>query len=109
MSRKQFKDHNWNELADTLKAVAHAERLAIIHLICNSSMTGIEVKNIYSVLNLEQSTASRHLGIMRKGGLLTREVKKGKIFYGLNTQNKVTLCLKEMLTEKIRTMKVLKV
>lgn len=102
MRKKQFKirDRDWNELADTLKSVAHSERLAIIHLMCNCGSGQIEVKNIYSALHLEQSTTSRHLGIMRKGGLLKREVKKGKTYYGFNSQNDTALCLKEMLTEK---------
>lgn len=93
------KDHGWNELADTLKSVAHSERLAIIHLMCNCGSGQLEVKNIYSTLHLEQSTTSRHLGIMKKGGILKREVKRGKTYYGFNSQNNTALCLKEMLTE----------
>jgi predicted transcriptional regulator len=100
--KKQVKarDHDWNELADTLKSVAHSERLAIIHLMCNCGDDQLEVKNIYNALHLEQSTTSRHLSIMKKGGLLKREVKKGKTYYGFNSQNNTAICLKEMLTEK---------
>jgi predicted transcriptional regulator len=99
--KKQFKTrkHDWNELADNLKSVAHCERLAIIHLMCNCGADQLEVKNIYSTLRLEQSTTSRHLSIMKKGGLLKREVKKGKTYYGFNLKNSIALCLKEMLTE----------
>lgn len=102
MRKKQpkIRDRDWNELADTLKSVAHSERLAIIHLMCNCGFGQLEVKNIYSELHLEQSRTSRHLGIMKKGGLLKREVKKGKTYYGFNSQNNIALCLKEMLTEK---------
>lgn len=101
IKKKQLKtkNHDWNELADTLKSVAHSERLAIIHLLCNCGSDQIEVKNIYSELHLEQSKTSRHLGIMKKGGLLKREVKKGKTYYGFNPQNDTALCLKEILTE----------
>ena len=99
--KKQVKtwDRDWNELADTLKSVAHSERLAIIHLMCNCGADQLEVKNIYNTLHLEQSTTSRHLSIMKKGGLLKREVKKGKTYYRFNSQNSTALCLKNMLTE----------
>jgi predicted transcriptional regulator len=101
MSKKQFKarDNDWNELADALKSVAHSERLAIIHLMCICGSDQVEVKNIYSTLHLEQSTTSRHLSIMRKGGVLKREVKKGKTYYGFNSQSNTALCLKEMLAD----------
>lgn len=101
MTKKFLKipKRDWSELADTLKSVAHFERLAIIHLICNCGAHQLEVKDIYLALHLEQPTTSRHLTIMKKGRLLKREVKKGKTFYGFNTQNDTALFLKEMLTE----------
>lgn len=101
MSKKLSKTrkHDWNELADTLKSVAHCDRLAIVHLMCNCGSDQLEVKTIYNALHLEQSTTSRHLNIMKKGGLLEREVKNGKTYYGFNSQNKTTLCLKGMLTD----------
>ena len=103
MAKRQLKalNRDWNELADTLKSVAHSERLSIIHLICNCGCEQLEVKNIYSTLHLTQSTTSRHLSIMRKGGLLKRVVKKCKTYYGFNPQNNTAFCLKEMLMEKI--------
>lgn len=100
MGKKQLKPekYDWNELADTLKSVAHCDRLAIIHLLCNCGHDQLEVKSIYNALHLEQSTTSRHLNIMKKAGLLKREVKKGKTYYGLNAENNTALCLKEMVT-----------
>ncbi len=95
----KIRDHDLNELADALKSVAHAERLAIIYLLCNNGNDDLEVKNIYNTLNLAQSTTSRHLSIMKKGGLLKREVKKGKTYYRFNPQNNTAVCLKEMLKE----------
>lgn len=101
MAKKRFntRNHDWEELADTLKSVAHSERLTIIYMLCNCGCDQLEVKNIYSTLHLGQPTTSRHLIIMRKGGLLKREVKKGKTYYGLNSQSNTALCLKEMLTD----------
>lgn len=94
---KKRSGHDLDELADTLKSVAHVERLSIIHLLCNNGNDPLEVKDIYNTLKLAQSTTSRHLSIMKKGGLLKREVKRGKTYYGFNPQNDTAVCLKEML------------
>ncbi|MEO5599377.1 MAG: ArsR family transcriptional regulator [Cyclobacteriaceae bacterium] len=88
-----------DELADTLKSVAHPERLAILHLICSGDCNPLVVRNIYSTLHLDQSTTSRHLGIMKKVRLLKREVKKGKTYYGFNTENNTAQCIKQLLTD----------
>ena len=101
MSKAQLKTtvHDLSELADTLKSVAHADRLAIMHLLCSSSYDQLEVKSIYSALNLSQSTVSRHLSIMKSGGLLKSQVSKGKTYYRLNWQSSTAVCLREMLTK----------
>ncbi|HEX8039224.1 MAG TPA: winged helix-turn-helix domain-containing protein [Chryseosolibacter sp.] len=99
MAKMLFKTNGdaLSALADTLKAVAHTERLAIIHLLCSSRTSALEVKSIYKSLNLTQSTTSRHLSMMKKGGLLKREVNKGKTYYSFNLENRAAVCLKEML------------
>ncbi len=91
-------EKDWNGLADTLKSVAHVERLAVLDLIWHCGSDQLMVKNIYGTLHLDQSTASRHLGIMKKCGLLKREVKKGKTYYGFNSSNPTAQFLKEFLT-----------
>ncbi|MEO7991505.1 MAG: ArsR family transcriptional regulator [Chryseolinea sp.] len=90
---------DWSDLAEALKSTAHPERLAILHLMCNCGCDKIMVKDIYSTLHLEQSITSRHLGIMRKSGVLKREIKKGKTFYRFNKDNLTTNCIKKLLTE----------
>ncbi len=92
-------DIPWNDLAEAMKSVAHSERLAILHLMCNCGYNQMMVKNIYETLHLEQSITSRHLGIMRKSGLLKREVKEGKILYSFNKDNLAAQCMKRLLTE----------
>lgn len=88
---------NWEEIADALKSVAHSERLAILNMLCNCGCDQVMVKDIYDKLHLDQSSTSRHLGIMKKGGLLKREVKKGKTYYGMNTSNSTARCLTELI------------
>ncbi len=88
---------NWEEIADALKSVAHSGRLAILNMLCNCGCDLVMVKDIYHKLHLDQSSTSRNLGIMKKGGLLKREVKKGKTYYGMNNSNFTARCLTEML------------
>lgn len=89
---------DWNDLAEAMKSAAHPERLAILHLMSSSGSDQIMVKNIYGALHLEQSITSRHLGIMKKSGLLKREVKGGKTFYRFNSDNQTAQCIKKLLT-----------
>jgi DNA-binding transcriptional ArsR family regulator len=97
INRKSETD--WTELADAMKSTAHPERLAILHLMCNCGCDQIMVKDIYSTLNLEQSITSRHLGIMKKSGVLKRDIKDGRTFYRFNKDNLTAQCIKKLLTE----------
>lgn len=90
---------NWNGLAEAMKSMAHPERLAILHLMCNCGGDQIMVKDIYETLHLEQSITSRHLGIMKKGGLLKRVIRDGKVFYGFDRDSLTAQCVKRLLTE----------
>lgn len=90
---------DFNNLAEAFKSIGHPERLAILYLMCNCGCDQVMVKNIYETLQLEQSITSRHLGIMKKGRLLKREVKGGKTLYGFNTESLAAQCIKKILTE----------
>lgn len=91
---------DWNDLAEELKSVAHPERLAILHLMSNCGCDQMKVKGIYEQLHLEQSITSRHLGIMKKSGLLKREIQEGKTFYYFNRDNRTAQSIKKLLTER---------
>ena len=88
---------DWNDFAETLKSAAHPERIAILHLMCNCGSNQMMVKEIYEKLLLAQSITSRHLGIMKKSGLLRRQIKEGKIFYRFNKDNPVAQCIRKFL------------
>jgi DNA-binding transcriptional ArsR family regulator len=96
---KTTQEPYWGDLAEALKSTAHPERLAILHLMCNCGCDEIMVKDIYGALHLEQSITSRHLGIMKKAGVLKREIKEGKTFYRFNKKNLTAQCIKKLLTE----------
>ena len=93
---KVFKIRNdVNDLADMIKSIAHPERLQILNLMCNSGSAGpgrLSVKNIYETLKLEQSIVSRHLGIMKRGGFLKKEVEGRKTYYCLNEKSPAYTC-----------------
>lgn len=96
---KTKSDTDWVDLTDGLKSIAHPERLAILHLLCNCGSDQIMVKNIYEALHLEQPITSRHLSLMKKGGVLKREIKEGRTFYRFNKDNRTAQCIKKLLTE----------
>ena len=76
-------------LAEVLKSVAHSERIAILNLICNSKEKRMMVKNIYELLEMEQPIVSRHLGILKRSGVLEREAEGASTFYSLSKNNKM--------------------
>lgn len=67
--------------ASMLKAIAHPMRIAILtHLEDGKKLT---VTEIHSLLNIEQSTASHHLGILKDKGVLASQRDGKNTFYYL--------------------------
>ena len=87
----------FNLLAETLKSIAHPERLAILFLLCHCTKGGLTVKHIYKTMNIEQPIASRHLGILKRGGLLKRDVKKTGTYYYMNMEHQLSKCISNCL------------
>lgn len=81
---------NFTEMADILKAAAHPERLAIMNLLFAKGCKPMHVKRIYETLHLEQSVVSRHLGILKRCGLLKKEGGGNNSSYFLNLNNSIT-------------------
>ena len=65
-----------------IRAVNHSLRQQIINLIHKSGT--IIVTEIYKKLDLEQSVASQHLGILRKAGFVSTERRGKFIYYKIN-------------------------
>ncbi|HKR06412.1 MAG TPA: metalloregulator ArsR/SmtB family transcription factor [Bacteroidia bacterium] len=89
--------HDANKLAEMVKSIAHPERLQILSLLFNCGCDKLSVKNIYQNLKLEQPIVSRHLGIMKRAGLLKEEVDGRNTYYCLNIENPTCNCLDKML------------
>lgn len=68
--------------AEVLRAIAHPLRMQLLSFIDEQEKTN--VKRIYKSLDLEQSSASQHLGILREAGLVRTEREGKFIFYTLN-------------------------
>jgi len=80
----KIKDLDANQLdraASMLKAIAHPMRIAILnHLEDGKRLT---VTQIHNLLNIEQSTTSHHLGILKDKGVLASQREGKNTFYFL--------------------------
>lgn len=83
----KFKDLSSEQLekaANMLKAIAHPMRIAILgHLEDNKKLT---VTQIHELLDIEQSTTSHHLGILKDKGVLASKRDGKNTFYFLKHQ-----------------------
>jgi len=81
--------------ANMMKAISHPMRLAILGYLGEDNQ--LSVTEIHKLLNIEQSTASHHLGILKDKGVLA-SVRKGKnTLYYLKRKNlsKLVRCISE--------------
>ena len=81
--------------ANMLKAIAHPMRIAILSFLENGKK--LTVTEIHELLDIEQSTTSHHLGILKdKGSLCSkREVKNTYYYLKHNTLSNIIDCIKE--------------
>ncbi len=71
--------------ANMLKAIAHPMRMAILGLLEDGKK--LSVTEIHELLNIEQSTTSHHLGILKDKGVLCSKREGKNTFYSLKSQN----------------------
>lgn len=67
--------------AGMLKAIAHPMRIAILSHLEDGKM--LTVTQIHQLLNIEQSTTSHHLGILKDKGVLSSKREGKNTFYFL--------------------------
>lgn len=68
-----------------LKAMAHPMRIAILKLLEQEGK--LTVSEIHMSLNMEQSTTSHHLGILKDKSILKSERNGKNTFYFLRNEN----------------------
>jgi DNA-binding transcriptional ArsR family regulator len=76
-----------------LKAIAHPIRIAILNHLEEGKK--LSVSQLHELLNIEQSTTSHHLGIMKDRGILVSKREGKKIFYYIKDDsfNKIIDCV----------------
>ncbi|MCG8700564.1 MAG: metalloregulator ArsR/SmtB family transcription factor [Bacteroidales bacterium] len=81
--------------ANMLRAIAHPLRIAILNKLDEGK--SLTVTEIHESLEIEQSTASHHLGILRDKGVLVAKREGKNTFYSMKKQKLNTLigCIKE--------------
>lgn len=81
----QLENSELHDASITLRAISHPLRLKILSFIDKNSP--VNVHNIFTTLNLDQSIASQQLNILRASNLV-KTTREGKyIFYSLNYEN----------------------
>jgi len=85
-----------NELDDVFEAVAtyfsmmsEPTRLKIIHAICQEEKS---VNQIVEELGATQTNISRHLGLMYRGGVISRRKEGNQVFYRIADPAMVEIC-----------------
>ncbi len=71
--------------ASMLKAIAHPMRIAILNYLDDGRK--LTVTEIHELLNIEQSTTSHHLGILKDKGVLASKREGKNTFYYLRHNN----------------------
>ena len=72
-----------------LKAIAHPMRISIVNFLTQNEK--LSVKELHQLLDIEQSTTSHHLGILKDKGVLTAERNGRNIYYSLVDKSLITL------------------
>ena len=81
--------------ANMIKAISHPMRLAILDHLGKDNQ--LSVTEIHKLLNIEQSTASHHLGILKDKGILESQRMGKNTLYFLKRRNlsKLVRCISE--------------
>ena len=82
---EEFKAEAFEKAAIMLKAIAHPMRIAILSLL--EEKEKLTVTEIHKALNLEQSTTSHHLGILKDKAVLYSERKGKNTYYYIKNSN----------------------
>lgn len=87
--------------AETLKAIAHPLRIAIIEMLENKNK--MTVTQIYERLKIEQPTASHHLSVLKNKNVLEAQRNGRKIYYSLKyeTLSNIIHCINQCNNEAL--------
>ncbi len=97
-SKFKIKDLKVEQLefaANMLKAIAHPTRIAILNFLEDGKM--LTVTEIHERLQIEQSTTSHHLGILKDKGILASKRNGKNTYYYLKYEslNSIISCVQK--------------
>ena len=78
-----------DKAANMLKAIAHPMRLSILGYLDGGKK--LTVTQIHELLDIEQSTTSHHLGILKDKGVLSSKREGKNTFYFLKHKNLIQI------------------
>jgi DNA-binding transcriptional ArsR family regulator len=85
MKFEKLKTDQLEKAANMLKAIAHPVRITILTLLEKGKK--LTVTEIHELLNIEQSTASHHLGILKDKGVLSSKRDGKNCYYFLKHED----------------------
>ena len=85
MHTRELKIDQLEQAVNMLKAIAHPMRISIINLLEDGRK--MTVTEIHEKLQIEQSTTSHHLGILKDKGVLSSKREGKNTLYYLKNQN----------------------
>jgi DNA-binding transcriptional ArsR family regulator len=95
----ELKQEDVEKAAHMIKAISHPMRLAILGYLSEGKR--LSVTEIHTLLHIEQSTASHHLGILKDKGILASTRQGKSTLYYLKNENlsKLIRCISECACE----------
>jgi len=85
MEKRKLNQEQLERAANMLKAIAHPMRIAILNYL--EDRKKMTVTEIHKLLNIEQSTTSHHLGILKDKGVLASKREGRNTYYFLKYDN----------------------
>jgi len=77
---KEIEKRKYEELANISKALAHSTRLYIVHRLAEQEYC---VKELTQMIEVDISTVSKHLTILKNAGIISYEKRGNCVYYKL--------------------------
>lgn len=94
------KEHDLILISESLKAMAHPDRISILTLLGQKKKIKFSVNQVCDKLKLNQPEVSRHLSILKNKRILMFERVGSHIYYSINKNNLVFSCIENLLDKK---------
>lgn len=93
------KDPHLILISESLKAIAHPDRISILKLLSQQQGLTFSVGEIGNKLSLSQPEVSRHLSILKNKGVLVFSRVGSTIYYSINKKTIIYSCLENVLSD----------